>query len=256
MTDAAQRPEPAQTRHARLEALDALVKETFQRELRRPFVLGFLQSPVSADRRMYALYLTQVYAYTSHVARNQALVGSRLDNRDTHYQRFCFEHALEETGHELMALHDLRALGVPITDPHTELPPPLPATEQLIAWLYWVSAHARPVARMGFSYWAERAYPYGEGFLTAVQARMKLDRSVMTFWYVHRGLDDKHADDVEKALVQACRTDADWEAVERTATVTIGLCFDMIEQAVRECEKLLRGDPSPYAFLSRHLAPT
>lgn len=248
MTDAA-------PRHPRLDALDRLVRETFQRELRRPFVLGFLQSPVSADRRMYALYLTQVYGYTSHVARNQALVGLRGDNTDTRYQRFCFEHALEETGHELMALHDLRALGVPIEDPRVDLPPPLPATEQLIAWLYWVSGHARPVARMGFSYWAERAYPYGEGFLTAVQARMQLDRSVMSFWYAHRSLDDKHADDVERALVQACRSDADWDAVERTARVTIRLSFDMIEEAVGECERLIAGEPSSYAFLSRHLAP-
>lgn len=241
--------------HPGLVGLEDLVRRTFQKELKRPFVLSFLQSPVSADRRMYALYLLQVYGYTSHVAKNQALVGVRSDNRDTQYQRFCFEHALEETGHELMALHDLRTLGVPIDDPHRELPDPLPATEQLIAWLYWVSGHSRPVARLGFSYWAERAYPYGEGFLTAVQARMKLDKSVMTFWYVHRGLDDKHAADVEKALLQACKNDADWQAVYRTAAVTITLCFNMIEEAVRECEKLMAGEPSPYAFLTRHLAP-
>lgn len=236
--------------HPRLATLDALIKRAFTAELKRPFVLRFLQSPASSDRRTYAMYLTQCYHYTWHTARNQALVGANLANTDTQYMRYCFEHALEETGHELMALHDLRAIGLDIDDPRRDLPRPLPATELLIAYLYWVATQDNPVQRLGYSYWAERAYPYGSGFREAVEARMKLERRQMTFWYVHAELDDKHADDVARALVNACRSDADWRAVERVTETTIKLSFDLIEQAVAEAERLIAGEPSEYALLN------
>ena len=157
-------------RHPELEALDATISATWAELLSQPLATTFLTSPASADRRMLALYFIQAYHYTSHTARNQAAVGVSTRTTNVHYLRYVFEHALEETGHELMALHDLRALGLPIEDPATDLPPPLPETEVLIAYLYYVANHGNPVQRLGYSYWAETAYGVGQSFLEGITA--------------------------------------------------------------------------------------
>src|SRR5687767_8282796 len=80
-------------------------------------------------RSMYAAYLVETYHYTRHNARNQAMVGMRTA-LEPQYLKFCFTHASEEVGHELMALHDLRSLGVDIEE--GALGSPLPRTEALI----------------------------------------------------------------------------------------------------------------------------
>jgi len=64
------------------------------------------------DERLYALYLIETFHSTSHDARNQALVAVCLPTQDATYMRYCFRHALEETGLEQMALHDLSTLSV------------------------------------------------------------------------------------------------------------------------------------------------
>src|SRR6185436_17321115 len=122
-----------------LRHLEQLIASKWENILEQPQALQFANSLMGKDRRVYALYLTQVYHYTYHTARNQALVGVNLKNTDVYYMQFCFEHAMEETGHELMALHDLRSMGVQISDVERDMPPALPQTELLIAYLYCIS---------------------------------------------------------------------------------------------------------------------
>src|SRR5687768_10301485 len=118
-----------------LKQLDAVISLKWEEILQQPQAVNFAGSLMGRDRRVYALYLTQVYHYAFHTARNQALVAVNPANVNTKYMQFCLEHALEETGHELMALHDLRSIGVPIEDPGKDMPPPMVATELLIAYL-------------------------------------------------------------------------------------------------------------------------
>ncbi len=236
--------------HPELAKLDARVRAMWTELLQRPAAGRFLTSGAASDRRAYAMYLIGAYHYTRHTPRNQALVGANPRNTDPKYMQYCFEHAQEETGHELMALHDLKALGVKLDDPERDLPGPMPSGELLVAWLYWVAQYGNPVSRLGYSFWAERAYPHGSPFLSAIEKGMGLQRSQMTFFYVHAELDHKHADDVARTLVNACRTPEDWAAVTRTAEVTMRLTFQMLEEAFAEYERLRAGEDSPFSFLT------
>jgi len=238
-------------RHPELEALDALLEHTWAELLSRPVAANFLTSPASADRRMLALYLIQAYHYASHTSRNQAAVGVSMRTSNVHYLKYVYEHALEEVGHELMALHDLRALGVAIEDPARDMPAPLPETEVLIAYLYYVANFGNPVQRLGYSYWAESAYGVGQSFLDGITARMNLGREQLTFFHVHADIDAKHANDVEKALLKACETPADWKAVRRAAETSLRLNWAMIEAEFAEWEKLEAGEPSDYTLLNQ-----
>ena len=81
----------------KLQQLEQLIASRWEQILEQPQAMQFANSLMGKDRRVYALYLTQVYHYASHTARNQALVAVNPNNRDIHYMQFCLEHALEET---------------------------------------------------------------------------------------------------------------------------------------------------------------
>ena len=233
-----------------LEKLDAVISQKWEEILSQPQAVNFAGSLMGRDRRVYALYLTQVYHYAMHTARNQALVAVNRSNVNIKYMQFCLEHALEETGHELMALHDLRTIGVPIEDPEQEMPPPMPATELLIAYLYWVSSHGLPVQRLGYSYWAERSYDFIGAFIDDLGLNMQLSKTQMTFYHNHATIDDKHAKDVEKILLAVCKTKEDWKQVTKVAVTTIDLTHQILISVIEEYNRLLDGEESDYGMLN------
>jgi Iron-containing redox enzyme len=232
------------------EALENSIAAKWAEILQEPQALQFAGSMMGKDRRVYALYLTQVYHYACHTARNQALVAVNPANKNIHYMQFCLEHALEETGHELMALHDLRAMGVVIDDAETQMPPALTPTQLLIAYLYRVAEHGNPVQRLGYSFWAERSYEYIRGFVDMLSSNMQLDKTKMTFFYSHSVIDDKHAKDVEDIIMKVCITDEDWYAVQQTAMITLGLTHQIIKAVLEEYGKLVRNEPSAFTMLN------
>ena len=233
-----------------LQKLDAIISQKWEEILTQPQAVNFAGSLMGHDRRVYALYLTQVYHYAFHTARNQALVAVNPANVNTKYMQFCLEHALEETGHELMALHDLRSIGVPINDPAKDMPPAMVATELLIAYLYWVSTHGSPVQRLGYSYWAERSYDFIGKFVDDLGNNMDLSKRQMTFYHNHATIDDKHAKDVEKILLSVCETEEDWKQVTKVAVTTIDLTHQILISVIDEYEKLVEEQHSQYAILN------
>jgi len=236
-----------------LAALDAAVAARWQRLLTKPWVMEFLNTFSSSDRRLFAIYMSQVVAYTSHTARNQALVGVNGENTNVHYMKYCFKHALEETGHELMAVHDLKSIGAPI-ESAADLPRPLPATELMVAYLYWVSSNGNPIQRLGFSYWAEQSYRFIGDAVSGHRENMGLQKEQMTFFYSHAHVDEGHAEDVKQILLKVCQTEQDWKDVIRVAETTLDLSEQMLEQVRAEHARMVAGEPSDYA-LFEVLAP-
>lgn len=201
------------------------------------------------DKKLYALYMFETFHYTYHNARNQALVGVRLPEGYTQYQKFCFEHANEETGHELMALHDvLSALGT--KQKPVNLPKPLPATEVLIGYLYWISVQGNPLQRLGYSFWAENSYAYINPLVEKIKTTLALKTSQMTFFIAHSAIDKDHAEEVQRMIVNHCKTDEDWADVTRVAETSLRLTGNMLEDVYWEHQKLIRGEAKGYEFLA------
>lgn len=234
----------------KLNELDRVISGKWEEILSQPQALNFADSFMSKDRRLYAIYLTQVYHYAFHTARNQALVAVNSANRNIHYMQFCLEHALEETGHELMALHDLKSIGVVINDPEKEMPPALAPTELLIAYLYWISAQGNPVQRLGYSYWAERSYEFIGPFVDSLSNSLALKKQQMTFYFSHAQIDNKHAKDVEDILMKVCSSEDDWMQVTKAAITTLNLTHNIISAVLDEYKKLINGEKSPFGRLN------
>lgn len=200
------------------------------------------------DVRFYQIYLLETYHYTSHNARNQALAGARVDNKNIQYMKFCFKHALEEAGHELMALHDLRQTGVDLA---LELfPKPLPETQTLIAYLYHISTTGNPLSRLGYSSWAEDSYQHFMPFLMKMQKKLNLKKSQMTFFIEHSDLDDSHAEHVQGTIKSQAKTENDLRDIEEAALTSLELASKILDGVAREY-KLLCTNPetSRYSFL-------
>lgn len=236
----------------KLDELEELIRSEWKEALSQPRIAGFIDTAAANDRRIIAVYLIQVYHYAFHTARNQALVGVNLANTHTQYMQFCFEHALEETGHELMALHDLESIGIKFNG-RENIPQALPSTDLLIAYLYFVASQGNPVQRLGYSYWSETSYSFIRTFMDILIQSMDLEKKQMTFFYSHSHIDDKHAKDVAEILVKVCKTEEDWNAVKQVAKITLRLTKDVFHESFEEFLKLSRGESSAYSFINNSI---
>lgn len=179
-------------------------------------------------KELYVQYLTETYHYTKHNAKNQALVAVRDSTSPFAYQRFCLHHALEELGHEHMALHDLQKVGVKIDE--ANMPPMLASSETLVAYLYWVSAFGNPLQRIGYSFWAESSYDYIQPLLEKTRQILGIGGPQMTFLVQHADIDEKHAEEVKEVMLQVVKSEKDWEDIERVMLQSLKLTFDVLEE--------------------------
>jgi hypothetical protein len=200
------------------------------------------------DARFYGIFLIETYHYVMHNPRHQALVGALSKGQPFNYTKFCYEHAEEETGHEMMAYHDLASLGSGKSA--IAIPPPHPSTEIFIAYLYWVSTNGNPLRRLGYSFWAEDSYGYIEPLVRRLKETLRLDASQMTFIISHATIDEKHSQEIEEMIGTFCKTEEDWHAVEDVMNTSLRLQSDMLAQAVNSYQALKNGGASPYDFLN------
>jgi pyrroloquinoline quinone (PQQ) biosynthesis protein C len=229
-----------------LDALERRVRGIWQELLGSSrFVRTIQQGEIT--RALYALYLLETYHYTRHNARNQALVGVRCPEDERQYQRFCFEHAAEEVGHEQMALHDVISLG--FKDVSFTIPEPLPATVTLTGYLYWISYQGNPLQRLGYSYWAESCYEYVRPLMGKVRETLGLAASQMTFFVAHAEIDAEHSRLVNEMLSRRCKTAEDWHAVGEVMETSLRLTGRMMDEVVEEYARLCSGSTERCAFL-------
>jgi hypothetical protein len=181
------------------------------------------------DRDLYRLTMTQLYHYTRHNSINQAIAAFRADPDQLPLLRFVYDHAREELGHERMILRDLRSSGLLECD--ESLDGPLPATDALINYLYGLALREGPVARLGYSYWAESAYVHIAPLLRATRDSLGLTDPQMTFFAAHAAIDVRHAEQVRAAIRGAATTAAAAADIHRVAVTSLWLTIQILEQA-------------------------
>lgn len=203
----------------------------------------------SMTRELYAIYMVETYHYTSHNARNQALVGTRQDCAAP-YAKYCYGHAAEEVGHEKMALNDIASLGFEhLKNDAFALPEPLPETERLIAYLYWISLTGNPLQRLGYSYWAESCYTHINPLIAKLRHTLGLEASQLTFFIAHSDIDTEHFEKVKAIIRRTCKTEHDLACVERALENTLRMTGNMLDAVYTEYERFRAGDSARCDFL-------
>lgn len=210
------------------EELDAAVAAGWARIRRGAFWAHVLDRGM--DKDLYVRTMAEIYHYTRHNSVNQAFAAWRVPPEEMALLRFCYHHADEELGHEKMVVHDLESIGVAADE--TLAAPPLPATQALIGYLYGVGLFEGAVARLGYSYWAERSYEHLAEPLARARGDLGLTDRQMTFFVAHQSIDTKHAEEVQRAVSRFVRTSEQRQQVVGVASTTLYLTGRILEDVL------------------------
>jgi hypothetical protein len=190
---------------------------------------------------LYREMLVQIYHYTRYNSINQATAAVRVEPSKTGLLKFMFRHALEELGHETMALRDLKSLGELDEQKVTESSP-LPATQALIGYLSHVAADLGGEARLGYSFWAEDSYDQFGDLLSLARSKLGLTNDNLTFFVAHSNIDAKHSAEVQREIERWVLTDEQKRRCADVARTTLYLTGCILEQVADEqVRKLVKG---------------
>lgn len=165
--------------------------------------------------------MVELFHYTRHNSINQAFAAWKVDPEKMGLLKFCYSHADEELGHEKMVEHDLRVVG--LLEPNTLEGRPLPPTQALIAYLYYVGLTRGAVARLGYSYRAESAYEHIGEILSAIREKLGFSDAQLTFFVSHEKIDVKHAEEVKEAIERFATSPKEQESIIDVARTTLYL---------------------------------
>jgi hypothetical protein len=195
------------------------------------------------DAALYRDLMVQVFHYTRFNSINQALTVLKSVPEDRGVLRFVYRHADEELGHEMMVVHDLKAVGLIQRDDDLVTFPRVPATDALINYLAGLAWTEGPVARLGYSYWAEDVYEHLAPLLLAARSSLGLTDRQMTFFVAHSDIDSEHAAEVRRAITKFASTSEQTESIYRVAETTLWLTTEIMRQTF-ECwkAKAVHGD--------------
>ncbi len=212
--------------------LDAIVDSGWAKIKKGRYWNHSLEQTVTVE--LYQQVMLQVYHYTRFNSINQAACAFSADPNQTTLLRFVYKHALEELGHEKMVIRDLESIGaLPAS-----LPAPLPPTQALIAYLNDVAIRLGPVARLGYSYWAEEVYEHIQPILNKFRTDLGLKDEQMTFFVAHSTIDEKHSEEVRLAMQRSVRTDEERALIKEVARVTLYLTGQLLEESLLEYERI------------------
>lgn len=150
------------------------------------------------DRQAYAQWLAQTYYFVNHTtvllamsAAKHGVAPSRKDHEEV------LKHLRQETGHEKLALNDIKALGCDITD----FPEYLETAVFYQAQYYWIDRFG-PLAYTGYVLLLEGlAAKHAKTIVQMVEP--EFGKTAISFLKVHLEVDDDHFDEGLKRLAMA-----------------------------------------------------
>jgi len=167
-----------------------------------------------SDRAAYGDWLAQTYHYVKHSTRLLAAAAARFptdEAGDALHHRFA-KHMAEEKKHELLCLHDLKALDFPLG-----AFPELPATRTFYASQYFEVEHEDPMALFGYILVLE-VTSVREGDWVHARVAEAHGEKTAAFVKLHAAEDVEHVEKALHALTAA--TDPQKELVRRTMRQT------------------------------------
>ncbi len=202
----------------------------------------------------YQSLLREIYFYARESPPFFAAILVHLRGAQRAYIKQILQHASSETGHDELALADLRALGVNTENIPNERP--LPATSALIGFSFYLIQYLNPVSYLGFVFHLEYLPTHfgqqlAQGFL-----RAGVPERAMTFLLEHVEADVGHnrlmADYVENLLLNQRDVDDTIYAMQ----VTSVLFANLVEAAFRRVDEADARDYGiNHAELAAHLLP-
>lgn len=182
----------------------------------------------------YQAILREVFHYAKEDPQLQALATVYFRGEDRATVKMFLKHAVSEIGHDLMALADLRELGVDVSDIPTQNP--LPATIALTAFPFYQIHYQNPIGYLGYLYFLEfMPTQVGATYATALIAS-DVPRSATTFLNEHIVVDPAHIKLMDEYVQRLVRNEDDLRSVQYGMQVTGRLYGDMLWGAMQSVD--------------------
>jgi Iron-containing redox enzyme len=146
------------------------------------------------DKAIYGAFLAQTYYYVNHSTRLLALAASRFQASEERIHRRFIKHATEEMRHEILALRDLKNLGLSVESYHE-----FPSTRAFYQTQYYMIEHVSPWSFWGYILMLE-GLAVNEGAWLYDQIKRHHGEQAGSFVKVHAVDDVGHMAEAEQAL--------------------------------------------------------
>jgi hypothetical protein len=179
---------------------------------------------------LYQRCLVELAHLTAHTPVTLGLAASREHALNRDLLKYCFAHGAEELYHDQLAHNDLCSTG--FSDHTLSRTVALPATQALIAYLYYSSLHLGAMARMAYSYWGETFTAQVGELLVQAESQLGLRPNQMTFFRTHQDADPGHANEVREIVQKYTVTEADRMTVGQALDTTLYLMLQVLDGIV------------------------
>lgn len=187
------------------------------------------------DIRHYKGYLHETYHHTGINPQIQAFSTLYFKNNPRAMVDLFFTHAKSEIGHDLLALNDLKELGVNPDD--VTKSKPLPATLALNAFVIYIVQFLNPIAYLGYLFHLEfLPTQNGKNYLGYLKS-MGVKDSALGFLKEHTNIDVGHNNMMKKYLEELVSDKKDLEDIIYVARSTCVLHQKMMEDAFQFGER-------------------
>lgn len=177
-------------------------------------------------KTLYYDLMIEIYHYTRHNSMNQA-TAAFIDAPEG-LLKFVYSHAAEQLEHERLIINDLESIQ--LLERIDLQRPPLPATEALIGYLYFVALKYGPVARLGYSFWAKDMYIHIDELLAKIKHDLHLTDTNLSFFVTNAEADAKGIGEIEECIERYVKTPAEQGLIIQVARTTLFLTGQMLEQ--------------------------
>lgn len=225
-----------------MKAFDALL-ETFDRAFARfeeSAAIRFLNSAEFSVEH-YASVLREIYFYTRDNPQLQCAMTLSFRGPQRAAVRRIVGHALDEVGHEQMALRDLQSLGYDTSGIESE--EALPSTIPLIAHPVYLLQSSHAVAYLGQIFFLEfMPTRSGKAYLAAL-ARAGVPEAATSFLAEHASVDEHHNRLMQRHVADLIRTEEDLARCQTAIETTAFLYAVMLEGALEAGPEFARKQP-------------
>ena len=150
-------------------------------------------------RSHYLAYLRETYHLVKHTPKYLTIAADRVSHNDERLSAYFRKFSLEETGHELLCIRDIAALG---EDADTILTgDPNPGTWGMVTQSYFWATYGNPVALLGDAFATEElGVAKGVDIATLLETNYSIPRRATNFLRVHGSEDKEHLESAARAI--------------------------------------------------------
>ncbi len=220
---------------SKLALLDERLKEGVKLLESSDFYKEIMGSNKETVIKIYTDYLRYCYHYVSLSSSFTPLAARRLDVKHLHVRKWILEHSGEELGHELMAINDLKKLGVDVDAVKKESAPI--GVLGYVSFFHYKVAIDNPWTAFGVLYFLE-------GMATALAPKIAKnvagclgDIKALSFFKEHGDLDVDHMKEQQAVLEKADLTSDDLKAIADTIRETAHMKKFMLDKLMEEIKR-------------------